>query len=75
MTLYPTTYFVLKHVQKLLIARNNIRLVLDKEAECPESHGRLAIFLHDIKVRVIRPAPHLSRLRDDGVHASREVIL
>lgn len=69
------THLVAQLRDKLLVARQDVRAVLDETAEGPEPEWRLAVLLDDVQVRVVHAAPHLARFLDHRVQPLREWVV
>ena len=72
MNTHAEAHLIAQLPDKLLVARQRVRTVLDEAAEGPEPQRRLAVLLDDVQVRIVRPAARLADLLDDSVDALRE---
>ena len=69
------TYLVAKLRDELLVARKDVRAVLDEAGQGPEAQWRLPVLLDDVQMRPVQSSAHLARLLDDRVDALRERVV
>ena len=69
------THLVAELRDELLVAREDVRTVLDEERQGPEAQWRLAVLLDDVQVRIVHAPAHLARLLDHRVHPLRERVV
>ena len=63
-----STYLILQLVHELLIARHDVRPILDEAAQSPKSERGFAVLFYYVQMRIVRPATHLACLRDNCVY-------
>lgn len=68
-------YLIFKGRDKLLVARQYIRTILDEHTQSPKSERRFAILLHNIKMGIIDTPTHLPDLLDHSVDALWEWVI
>lgn len=72
---HGTAYLVPELTDELLVARQDVRAILNEAAKGPQPQWRLAVLLDNVEVRVVDTAAHLPDLLHDRVDALREGVL
>ena len=60
-------YLIFQGRKELLIAWKDVRPILDKHAQSPQTERGFTIILDNIQMRVVNTSAHLANLLDDGI--------